>query len=234
ANQEICQEPVDTDVSYDVTALPDHTLNYYESETATAPLAGIPVVNSAVAGVFTVYVSQVNTDTGCEGPRVAVSVEVVETLPPALTELEQTFCEIDMPTVADLDDDGATGEVVWYTAAAGGTPLAADAALTTGTYYAAQMGDNCESVDRTAVEVTITETPAPTLTELEQVFCEIDMPTVADLNDDGATGDVVWYTVATGGTPLAADAALTTGTYYAAQLGDTCESGERTEVGGTA
>jgi len=230
ANQEICQEPVDTDVSYDVTALPDHTLNYYESETATTPLADIPVVNSAVAGVYTVYVSQFNDNTGCEGPRVAVSIEVIEVPAPTLTNLEQVFCEIDMPTVADLNTDGADGDLVWYTAATGGTPLAADVALTTGTYYAAQIGDNCESVDRTAVEVTITETPAPTLTELEQVFCEIDMPTVADLNTDGADGDLVWYTAATGGTPLAADVALITGTYYAAQVGDNCESVDRTAV----
>src|SRR5690606_1651159 len=133
--------------------------------------------------------------------RTEVEVTITETPAPTLTNLEQVFCEIDMPTVADLDTDGATGEVVWYTAATGGTPLAADAALTAGTYYAAQMGDDCESVDRTEVEVTITETPAPTLTNLEQVFCEIDMPTVADLDTDGATGEVVWYTAATGGTP---------------------------------
>src|SRR5690606_7486025 len=120
--------------------------------------------------------------------------------------------------------------MVGNTAATVGTAVADDAALTTSTYYAAQIGDNCESVDRTAVEVTITETPAPTLTELEQVFCEIDMPTVADLNTDGADGEVVWYTAATGGTPLATDAALTTGTYYAAQVGDNCESVDRTVV----
>src|SRR5690606_7276862 len=93
-----------------------------------------------------------------------------------------------------------------------------------------QVGDNCESVDRTEVTVTITETPAPVLTALEQTFCEIDAPTVADLNTDGATGTVVWYSAATGGTPLADDAALTAGTYYAAQVGDDCESVDRTEV----
>src|SRR5690606_18097806 len=135
-----------------------------------------------------------------------------------------------MPTVADLNTDGATGDVLWYSAATGGTPLADDAALTAGTYYAAQMGDDCESVERTGVEVTITETPAPSLTELTQTFCEIDMATVADLNTDGATGTVIWYTTATGGTALAADAALTAGTYYAAQIGEDCESVDRTAV----
>src|SRR5690606_18028847 len=135
-----------------------------------------------------------------------------------------------MPTVADLNTDGATGDVLWYSAATGGTPLADDAALTAGTYYAAQMGDDCESVERTGVEVTITETPAPSLTELTQTFCEIDMATVADLNTDGATGMVIWYTAATGGTPLAATDALADGTYYAAQVGDNCESVDRTAV----
>src|SRR3546814_5084277 len=99
-----------------------------------------------------------------------------------------------MPTVADLNTDCATGTVIWYTA--GGTPLAATDALVDGMYYAAQVGDNCESVDRTEVAVTITKTPAPTLTNLDQIFCEIDMPTVADLNTDGATGAVIWYTAA--------------------------------------
>src|SRR5690606_40864474 len=142
--------------------------------------------------------------------------------------------EIDAPTVADLNTDGlaAGATVVWYTAATGGTPLAATDALVTGKYYAAQIGDNCESVDRTEVELTITETPAPTLTNLTQVFCEIDAPTVADLSTDGlaAGATVVWYTSATGGTPLAATDALATGKYYAAQIGDNCESVDRTEV----
>src|SRR3546814_2348410 len=128
-----------------------------------------------------------------------------------------------MGTVADLNADGSSGTFIWYTTATGGTALAADAALTAGTYYAAQIGEDCESVDCTAVEVTITETPAPTLTELDQVFCEIDMPTVADLNTGGATGTVIWYTTATSGTALAADAALTAGTYYAAHIGEDCE-----------
>src|SRR3546814_13171341 len=87
-------------------------------------------------------------------------------------------------------------------------------------YYAAQVGDNCESVNRTEVQVTITKTPAPTLTNLDQVFCEIDMPTVASLDTDGATGTVIWYTAATGGTPLAATDALVDGMYYAAQVDD--------------
>src|SRR5690606_22647178 len=102
---------------------------------------------------------------------------------------------------------------IWYTAATGGTPLADTEALADGTYYAAQVVGACESVDRTEVEVTITKTPAPTLNELDQIFCEIDMPTVANLNTDGATGTVIWYETATSTTPLAATDALVDGMY---------------------
>src|SRR5690606_5852941 len=122
------------------------------------------------AGNYTYYVSVRNAE-GCEnaaGDLATITVTIDEEPAPALTSLEQTFCEIDMPTVADLNTDGATGTVVWYSAATGGTALAADAALTAGTYYAAQVGDNSESVDRTEVTVVITETPAPALTSLEQ------------------------------------------------------------------
>src|SRR5690606_1447327 len=104
-------------------------------------------------GANTVYVSLRNTVTGCEGPRVAVSIVVNETPAPALTELAQVFCEIDSATVADLNTAGATGTVVWYASATGGTALAPTAALATGTYYAAQIGDDCESVARTEVTV---------------------------------------------------------------------------------
>src|SRR5690606_10636183 len=166
-DRKVCQTPVDGDELYDVTALADHTLNYYETETATTSLSDVPVVNSAVPGVYTIYVSQVSTDTGCEGPRAAVTIEVVETVPPALTELEQTFCEIEMATVGDLNTAGATGTVNWY--AADGTTLTGTELLVSGAYYAAQVVDGCESVSRTEVEVTITIIPAPTLTNLDQI-----------------------------------------------------------------
>src|SRR5690606_35017500 len=120
---------------------------------------------------------------GCESvTRTEVEVTITVIPAPTLTNLDQIFCEIDMPTVADLSTDGATGTVVWYTAATGGTPLADTEALVDGMYYAAQVVGACESVARTEVEVTITKTPAPTLTNLDQIFCEIEMPAVSDLD----------------------------------------------------
>src|SRR5690606_9106338 len=133
-------------------------------------------------------------------------------------------------TIAVVYTAGPTRRSTLYTYTTRCRALAPTAALVAGTYYAAQIGDDCESVARTEVTVVITETPAPSLTELTQTFCEIDSATVADLNTAGATGDVVWYTSATGGTALAPTAALVAGTYYAAQIGDDCESVARTEV----
>src|SRR5690606_33360870 len=206
------------------TARATGTVVWYTSATGGTALADTAAL---VAGTY--YAAQIGDD--CESvARTAVTVEITETPAPALTEIEQTFCEIDSATVADLNTAGATGDVVWYTSATGGTALADTAALVAGTYYAAQIGDDCESVARTEVTVEITETPAPALTEIEQTFCEIDSATVADLNTAGATGTVVWYASATGGTALAPTAALVAGTYYAAQIGDDCESVARTAV----
>src|SRR5690606_31299701 len=148
-----------------------------EVDGATYTIAnGILSVTGLAVGNHTFHVSVREGADGCEnaaGDLASITVTVDETPAPTLTNLEQVFCEIDMPTVADLDTDGATGEVVWYTAATGGTPLAADAALTAGTYYAAQRSAHGWSLDRREAEVTTTASPAPTLTNLEQVFCEI-------------------------------------------------------------
>src|SRR5690606_40457642 len=84
-----------------------------------------------------------------------VEVTITVTPAPDLDEREQTFCEIDMATVADLNTAGGTG-VLWYAAATGGPALDPGTALVDGTtYYATQTtADGCESVLRTALEVT--------------------------------------------------------------------------------
>src|SRR5690606_4689202 len=134
-DQEVCQTAVSTPVNYVVDVPADHVAVYYENANPTStPLSTVPPVDQNVPGAYRVYVSLRNTLTGCEGPRVAVSIVVNETPAPALTEIEQTFCEIDSATVADLNTADATGDVVWYTSATGGTALAPTAAVVAGTY----------------------------------------------------------------------------------------------------
>ena len=230
-NEVLCQTASNEMANYNVTALPNHVLIFYADGSTSTAMTSVPVVNTTVAGTTIVYVSQrLNTAIGCESERVPVSVTITARLAPSLTESAQTFCAIDSATVGDLNTAGATGTVVWYSGATGGTALAPTALLVNGSYYAAQIGDSCESVDRTEVTVTITATLAPSLTESAQTFCAIDSATVGDLNTAGATGTIVWYSSAMGGTALAPTALLVNGSYYAAQIGDGCESVDRTEV----
>ena len=69
------------------------------------------------------------------------------------TATPQVFCAY--ATVANLVATGST--IQWYTSANDGAALATTTALTTGTYYASQTVNGCEST-RTAVTVTVNET----------------------------------------------------------------------------
>src|SRR5690606_19201585 len=76
------------------------------------------------------------------------------------------------------------------------------------------------------IELNIPDTP--TTTEANQVFCQTNNPTVANLSVNET--NVVWYDAAIGGNLLAPTVLLIDGeTYYAAQVIDGCE-GERLEV----
>jgi uncharacterized protein (TIGR02145 family) len=67
------------------------------------------------------------------------------------TAVSQIFCA--NATVADLVAFGST--IQWYASAIGGAALATTSSLTSGTYYASQTVNGCEST-RTSVAVTIT------------------------------------------------------------------------------
>ncbi|MCF8321525.1 MAG: T9SS type A sorting domain-containing protein [Flavobacterium sp.] len=74
------------------------------------------------------------------------------TTTPAPTALSQTFCG--PTTVASLVATGT--DLKWYITETGGTALASDVTLASGTYYVSQTLNNLES-DRTEVVVTINE-----------------------------------------------------------------------------
>ncbi|MES2544728.1 MAG: T9SS type A sorting domain-containing protein [Bacteroidota bacterium] len=183
----------------------------------SAATGGTALASTTVLATGTYYASQ--TLNGCESAtRTAVSVTVNVTAVP--TASSQTFCNTG--TVANLI---ATGTAIkWYSAATGGTALGSTTLLATGTYYATQSLNACESATRKAVSVTVNTTAAPTA--VAQTFCST--ATVANLT---ATGTVIkWYSAATGGAALATTTVLTTGTYYASQTLNACESGTRTSV----
>lgn len=149
---------------------------------------------------------------GCVNDNsVVLTVIEIVAVPPVATD--QSFCE--GATVANLEATGTT--IQWYAAAIGGPALADVTLLATGIYYVTQTVSGFES-DRVAVAVTISTTPQPTAGV--QVFNNV--ATVADLV---ATGTLIqWYSDAVGGTALAPSTVLATGTYYATQTLNGCES----------
>lgn len=174
-----------------------------------ASTGGNVVVSTASISSGTYYVSQ--TVNGCESTRTAVTVTINTTTAP--TASAQTFCNSAL--VANLAAIG-TG-LQWYSASTGGSALSVSTALATGTYFVSQTINGCEST-RTSVVVTVNATTAPTATS--QTFCSSG--TVANLVATGSS--LQWYSIPTGGSPIATNTALTSGIYYVSQTVNGCES----------
>ncbi|MDR2083733.1 MAG: T9SS type A sorting domain-containing protein [Bacteroidales bacterium] len=141
----------------------------------------------------------------------------------------QEFCETGTYYLSDILL--ALGmNVVWYDSETGATELnAATTALVDGaTYYAALMIGECESTERSAVEVSLVPeiTITPDVTS-PQYFCEGAMINSIIVPHTG----IVWYATVDGTEPLSSAHKLETGTYYAAiTVGEDCESTQRTAV----
>ena len=142
----------------------------------------------------------------------------------------QTFCGSNLPTVANLSATGTT--IKWYANASGGVALSTAISLVNGVhYFASQTVNTCESTNRLDILASVSTTAAPT-GSTAQSFCAGNSPTVANLS---ATGTAVeWYSVATGGSPLAPSVTLVNGThYYASQTLNSCPSTTRLNVTAT-
>ncbi|WP_286966097.1 gliding motility-associated C-terminal domain-containing protein [Flavobacterium sp. UBA4854] len=154
--------------------------------------------------------------TDCESSvRLEVTVIVNDPGTPTLvTAGTQNFCTVNAPTFASIQFNESN--IVWYTAATGGTLIAPTTALTSGTYYAAinDLTTNCESATRLLVAVNVTDPATPTTTDTTQDFCLSAAATVANIQVNES--NVVWYDAATGGTAFASTDLLTGRIYYGA------------------
>ena len=191
-----------------------------------------------IEGVFTYTVTSDNGCTDSATVTVVVGEEPVDCAinAPAAPAVEDfNGCVVTGATVADLDITAAEGNTVTvYSDAEFQNPVADTDVLVEGNYYVTQTNaDGCES-EAAVITVTLADTNAPTLTQGGNIFCEFDNPTIADLEENiTATGDVVWYTSATGTETLNPADELENGvTYYAAAIDETsgCESSERLAV----
>lgn len=99
-----------------------------------------------------VAVRQTSEDGCTDGKWSVYTVHTKETVAPTGAS-PQAFCIEDSHLVSDLSANGTS--VQWYDVATGGTALAANTELISGTYYASQTQNGCESAERLAVEVTV-------------------------------------------------------------------------------
>jgi gliding motility-associated-like protein len=117
----------------------------------------------------TYYASQ--TINGCESERIAVLINIQNTLAPA-GDTNQSFCSTQNATLNDIDITGTN--IKWYNSSnieLANTTLISNNA----TYYATQTVNTCESVNKLAVNTTLINTLNANNYEVE--FC--------DENNDG-------------------------------------------------
>ncbi len=186
------------------------TVKWYATETSITP---INLGTNVVSGSY--YVSQ--TIGGCESERVMVTIFQTDALSNP-TAVSQTFCG--SATVADLVAQGTNGTIVWYNSSVALNPLSPNAALTTGTYYAAQTLNGCFS-NRVPISVFVVSVAAPNV----DAFNLCGSATVADLVLPTPTGVVYkWFDSPSNPTQLDANVALVSGTYFVSRTQYGCES----------
>ncbi|MDF1518058.1 MAG: gliding motility-associated C-terminal domain-containing protein, partial [Lutibacter sp.] len=201
---------------------------WYASETSITPLATTdPLIDGTAY-----WASQTEPISGCESAsRLVVNVSIISPPPPTTTVTNQVFCEINNPTVADLNAAG-TG-ILWYATETSTTALnTTDPLVDSTSYWASQTEvSGCESANRLVVNVTVI-TPAPPITiNQNKTFCEIENATVANLNDPDEV--LLWYATETSTTPLNTTDLLVDGEdYWATQTisGTGCEIANRLKV----
>jgi gliding motility-associated-like protein/uncharacterized repeat protein (TIGR01451 family) len=151
-----------------------------------------------------------------------------EVSPPTTKNTHQEFCLFDRPTLSVIQINESN--IIWYDRASHGHPLSPDRPLMdNSTYYAAQLLEGQESVQRLAISVVLRAPSTPTSSNNAQVFSAGQNPIVGDLEVEQT--NVVWYNAPTEGKLLDFDTPLQNGKpYFAAQVSSNCESINRLMV----
>lgn len=138
---------------------------YDQAVNGTLIPAGTPLVNG------TSYYAA-NVGTYCESTVRLMIFAVIEDVPaPTTSNTTQSFCSSDNATVADLDVNEPN--VNWYDAS--GNLLGSSTVLVNGaTYYAANVGTNCESSQQLAIAVVVTGQQGATVTGQVSGVCKGD------------------------------------------------------------
>ena len=208
-----------------------------------APSGGNTVANPIldVIGTVTYYAESNDNSNSCSSAGRIPVILTIQPIPAAPTSNgDQIECEespIQTLTASATVASGAT--LVWYDAASGGN-LIADPSLNsvgTETYYAQSNDDvtGCPSASRTAVSLTIQPSPAPPISDGDQIQCETDPIQTLTANASVPAGfTITWFDAATGGNSIGSPNLNSVGsvTYFAESTNDitSCRSTTRTPV----
>ncbi|MFN5416607.1 MAG: gliding motility-associated C-terminal domain-containing protein [Flavobacteriia bacterium] len=166
-----------------------------------AATAGNNVANPTLSAVGnTTYFAEFSNGTCSSLTRTAV-VLTISAAPPAPTGLaNQIFCVENDPTVSDLEATGIG--ILWYDAASNGNVILPNIPLVNGgSYFATQTVGLCESIDRLAVLVTITDVEL-NLIASEKPLCGQSNGSLEVLASNGSTPYTYTWTDGTVSTQL--------------------------------
>ncbi len=198
-------------------------LLWYTTATGGTGTSTAPTPSTATIGSSIYYVSQ--TANNCEGPRLSVTVIVTASTPPPTVSSPITYCQNATSTALT-----ATGtNLLWYTNATGGTssssaPTPSTVTAGTTTFYVTQA-QSCGESPRSSITVNVNAIPAAPTVALTTNYCQNTTSTALTASGN----NLLWYTVATGGTgsataPTPSTTTVGSTTFYVSQTNNNCES----------
>jgi gliding motility-associated-like protein len=155
-------------------------------------------------------------------------------IPQILSTVDATICESGTAIIFATASDG---EILWFNMPTGGTPIGNGNNFTTPfltnttVFYATASVNNCTTLPRTAITVTVN--PRPSITSItDDLICSGR----AMLSATASEGDVYWYDSLTSLMPIFIGNSFETpvltssATYYISANRDNCETASRTLV----
>lgn len=235
ANQTFCFSDYDPDgpTIANITIESGENLTWYADATSTDALD----VTTLLEDGEDYFVTATDPNNSCQSSeRTSVVTTIIKTTTVTAPNLTPVFCNLDSPTLADLEASTNGGTLVWYDSLTDGTILAETTLLENGkSYFAVESIGVCESAIRLQFDVTVINPPTPQLVGTTDL-CALDELTLLDLTGETISSDdpfeLIWYDAAEDGNELnSADLVAEGVDYYVANVDPAtgCE-GERLKV----
>ena len=212
-----CQNAVATPLQATGTGLLWYTVATGGTGSTTAPTP-----STATIGSTTYYVSQT---IGCESPRLPITVNITASTPAPTVTSPVNYCQ--NAVAVQLTATG-TG-LLWYATATGGSgsataPTPSTIAIGSTSFYVSQT-QSCGESPRAVIVVNIAAVPAVPVVTSPVIYCQNS--NAVPLTATGS--NILWYSVATGGTgsataPTPSTASVGSTVYYVSQSTAGCES----------